>query len=135
MDYHEMSRPEDINYRKSGLLLAVISAVIYVLLAVRGKQHPAILVTAVVVAVSAWCEAWPLRIVIDLLIKIGNVMHKFTNPLMFGLIYIVAAVPTALILKLLGKDVLNLRYDRTRSTYWITRPDGSAWKDTFKNQY
>ena len=135
MDYHEMSRPEDINYRKSGLLLAVISAVIYVLLAVRGKQHPAILVTAVVVALSAWCEAWPLRIVIDLLIKIGNVMHKFTNPLMFGLIYIVAAVPTALILKLLGKDVLNLRYDRTRSTYWITRPDGSAWKDTFKNQY
>ncbi len=135
MDYHEMSRTVDINYRKSGLLLAVISAVIYVLLAVRGKQHPAILVTAVVVAVSAWCEAWPLRIVIDLLIKIGNVMHKFTNPLMFGLIYIVAAVPTALILKLLGKDVLNLRYDRTRSTYWITRPDGSAWKDTFKNQY
>ena len=135
MDYHEMSRTVDINYRKSGLLLAVISAVIYVLLAVRGKQHPAILVTAVVVALSAWCEAWPLRIVIDLLIKIGNVMHKFTNPLMFGLIYIVAAVPTALILKLLGKDVLNLRYDRTRSTYWITRPDGSAWKDTFKNQY
>lgn len=135
MDYHEMSRTVDINYRKSGWLLAVISAVIYVLLAVRGKQHPAILVTAVVVAVSAWCEAWPLRIVIDLLIKIGNVMHKFTNPLMFGLIYIVAAVPTALILKLLGKDVLNLRYDRTRSTYWITRPDGSAWKDTFKNQY
>ncbi len=135
MDYHEMSRTVDINYRKSGWLLAVISAVIYVLLAVRGKQHPAILVTAVVVALSAWCEAWPLRIVIDLLIKIGNVMHKFTNPLMFGLIYIVAAVPTALILKLLGKDVLNLRYDRTRSTYWITRPDGSAWKDTFKNQY
>ncbi len=135
MDYHEMSRTVDINYRKSGWLLAVISAVIYVLLAVRGKQHPAILVTAVVVAVSAWCEAWPLRIVIDLLIKIGNVMHKFTNPLMFGLIYIVAAVPTALILKLLGKDVLNLRYGRTRSTYWITRPDGSAWKDTFKNQY
>ena len=135
MDYHEMSRTVDINYRKSGLLLAVISAVIYVLLAVRGKQHPAILVTAVVVALSAWCEAWPLRIVIDLLIKIGNVMHKFTNPLMFGLIYIVAAVPTALILKLLGKDVLNLRDDRTRSTYWITRPDGSAWKDTFKNQY
>ena len=135
MDYHEMSRTVDINYRKSGLLLAVISAVIYVLLAVRGKQHPAILVTAVVVAVSAWCEAWPLRIVIDLLIKIGNVMHKFTNPLLFGLIYILAAIPTALVLKLLGKDVLNLRYDSSRATYWIIRSGGDAWKNTFRNQF
>jgi len=135
MNYHEMSQAEEINYRKSGLLLAIIAAIIYILLAVRGKQHPAILVTAVVVAVCAWCEAKPLHIVIDVLIKVGNAMHKFTNPLMFGMIYIVAAVPTAVVLKLLGKDVLNLRYDKTRSTYWITRPGGGTWKDTFRNQY
>jgi hypothetical protein len=130
-----MSRIEDVNYRKSGLLLSIIVTVIYALLAIRGKHHPAILITAVVVAICAWCEARPLRMMIVLLIRLGNIMHRFTNPLVFGLVYIVAVVPTALVLKLLGKDTLNLRYDRARSTYWITRPDGGAWKNMFRNQY
>ena len=135
MDYHEMSSAEEADYFKSGLLLAIIGVVIYALLAVRGKQHPGILVTSVFVAVAAWREVVPLRRLIDLLIRIGNVMHKFTNPLMFGLIYIVAAIPTSLVLKLLGKDVLNLRYDSSRATYWIKRSGGGAWKNTFKNQF
>lgn len=135
MNYHEMSQAEDINYRKSGFLLALIAAVIYALLAIRGKHHPAILIAAVAVAVCAWREAAPLRMAIALLIRLGNIMHRFTNPLVFGLVYGVAVVPTALVLKLLGKDPLKLRYDKTLPTYWITRPDGDTWKDTFRNQY
>ena len=135
MDYHEMSRVEDVNYRKSGWLLTVITAVFYVFLAIRGKHHPVILVTAVVLGVCAWYEAVPLRKGIDLLIRLGNFMHRFTNPLVFGLVYIGAVMPTTLILRLLGKDVLNLRYDRKIPTYWITRADNGTWKESFRKQY
>lgn len=135
MDYHELSSAHDINYRKSGFLLAGIIAVIYSILLIRGKQQPYVLIAGVVIALTAWFDAWPLRKTIDLLIRIGNVMHRFTNPFVFGLIYVVAIIPTALVLKILGKDVLSLRYDCNRSSYWEARSTGDSWKDSFHNQF
>ncbi len=135
MGYHEMSREDGINYRRSGFLLAIIVAVLYAFLAIRGKQHSAILIVAIIMAISAWYETRPLRVIVTLLIRIGNFMHRFTNPVVFGLVYIVAVIPTAMALKLFGKDVLNLRLDSKRPTYWITRPESSTWKETFRNQY
>lgn len=135
MDYHEMSNADDINYRKSGFLLAGIMAVVYALLLIKGKHQPFVLIAAAVIALTAWFEAWPLRKAVDLLIRIGNVMHRFTNPFVFGLIYVVAVIPTAFVLKVLGKDVLSLRYDSNRSTYWEARSAVDSWKDSFRNQF
>jgi hypothetical protein len=135
IDYHQKSCTEEINYRKSGLFLAFIVAVIFVVLFIRGKLHPTIMIASAVIALFAWFEAWPLRKAVDLLIRFGNVMHRFTNPFLFGLIYIVAVVPTAFVLKFFGKDVLSLRYDKNCSTYWVTRQAGDTWKDSFRNQF
>ena len=130
-----MSNVEAINYRKSGLLLAFILAFVYIVLLVRGKNQFAVLITAMVVALCASFDAWPLRKVIVLLTLIGKVMSRFTNPVAFGLIYIVAVIPTALILKLFGAHLLNLRFDRKCSTYWVARSSGSTWTESFRNQF
>lgn len=135
MNYHEISCNRDINYRKSGFLLAGIATAIYSLLLIRGKHQPFVLIAGVIIALTAWFEAWPLRKSVDLLIQIGNIMHRFTNPFVFGLIYVLAIIPTALVLKIVGKDVLGLRYDRNGSTYWKARSDGGVWKDSFRNQF
>ena len=130
-----MSIAQNTNYRKSGLLLAGIAAAIYTVLIIRGKHQPYLAVVATVLAVLALFEAWPLRKTIELFIGFGNFMHRFTNPLVFALIYILAVLPTALILKLLGKDVLQLRYDSKTASYWKDHTNGTAWKDSFRNQY
>lgn len=135
MSYHEGSSAQDINYRKSGFILAGGTAVIYFILLIRGKHQPYVLITGVVIAVLAWFEALPLRKAVDLLNQIGNFMHRFTNPFVFGLIYVVAIIPTAIVLKILGKDVLNLRYDCNRSSYWEARPSVDSWNDSFHNQF
>jgi len=135
MNYHEKSCTEDCNYRISGFLLAGIVALIYLVLLSRGKNQPLVLIVAAVIALTAWFEAWPLRKIVDLLIRIGNVMHRFTNPFVFGLIYVVAVIPTAFVLKLLGKDVLSLRYDSKCSTYWQSRSAAESWKNSFRNQF
>jgi hypothetical protein len=135
IDYHEISSAEDINYRKSGSLFAGIIALIYALLLIRGKHQPYLLIVSAVIAVLACFEAWPLRKAVDLLIRVGNIMHRFTNPLVFSLIYVFAIIPTALVLKILGKDVLSLRYDSNRPTYWEARSAVDSWKDSFRNQF
>jgi hypothetical protein len=135
MNYHEMSKDGSINYRKSGLVLAGILVMIYLLLLFRGKQVPFVLVFAAITFVGAWFEIWPLRKIVDLLIRIGNVMHLFTNPVVFGLVYVVAVMPTALFLKLSGKDNLGLRFDPNSSTYWVVRRPGTPWRESFRYQF
>lgn len=135
MNYHEMSSAPNINYRKSGLLLSCVAAAIYVVLFIRGKHQPAMGVLAFVIALLALCDAWLLHKTIGILVSVGNVMHRFTNPLIFGLIYIVGVIPTSLVLKLLGKDVLHLRFDGKATSYWKYFTTGRIWKESFRNQF
>ncbi len=67
--------------------------------------------------------------------KFGLLLHKVVNPLVMGLVFIIAVVPTGLIMKLIGKNMLQLKKDTTRSSYWIIRePPGPAPED-FKRQF
>jgi hypothetical protein len=135
MNYHEMNTDRNSNYRKSGFLLAGITALIYALLLIRGKHQPYLAIVATLLAVLSLFEAWPLRKTVDLFIGFGNFMHKLTNPLVFGLIYIAAVIPTSLLLKLFGKEILQLRYNNTTTSYWQDRTNGKVWKASFRKQY
>jgi hypothetical protein len=135
MNYHKMSTTRNSNYRKSGFLLAGIAAIIYTVLFIQGKHLPYIAAVATLLAVMSLFEAWPVRKIVDLFIGFGNFMHKLTNPLVFGLIYITAVIPTALLLKLFGKEILQLRYIGTTTSYWQDRTNGKTWKASFRKQY
>jgi hypothetical protein len=135
MDYHHMSSAHNINYRKSGFLLAGIGAVIHTLLFIRGKHQPYGAAAIALLAALSLFEAWPLRKAVDVLIGFGNFMHRFTNPLLFGLIYIIAVIPTALVLKLYGKEILHLSYNGDTASYWQVRTNSNAWKESFRKQY
>ncbi len=135
LNYHEMGATQNTNYRKSGFLLAGIAALLYAVLLVRGKHLPSVAVLATLLVTLALLEAKILRKIVDACIGVGNFMHKFTNPLMFGLIYLLAVIPTALALKLFGKDLLQLHYDDKAASYWQNRTNGTTWKESFRKQY
>jgi hypothetical protein len=59
--------------------------------------------------------------------KIGLALHHVVTPVIMAFLYYGAIVPTGLLLKMLGKDVLRLKRDATATTYWISRePPGPA---------
>jgi hypothetical protein len=59
--------------------------------------------------------------------RFGLLLHHVVNPVLMLLIYYGAVVPTGLVLRALGKDVLRLKLDRTAASYWIIRePPGPA---------
>jgi predicted membrane metal-binding protein len=65
----------------------------------------------------------------------GLLLHKIVNPLVMGLLFFATVTPTAIILRLFGKDPLRLRFDRDAKTYWIERrPPGPA-PETMRNQF
>jgi hypothetical protein len=63
--------------------------------------------------------------------KFGIFLGKIVSPVVMGVIFFAVVTPIALIMKLLGKDILNLKKNK-KQTYWI------ECKDRFnkmKNQF
>ena len=63
--------------------------------------------------------------------KFGIFLGKIISPIVMGIIFFMVVTPTGLILRLLKKDVLGLKYD-TNKSYWIKK---SGPKGTMKNQF
>ena len=63
--------------------------------------------------------------------KFGIFLGNFVSPIIMGIIFFTVVTPVSLILKLLGKDVLNIKKNNKR-TYWIDKSDP---KSKMKNQF
>lgn len=65
----------------------------------------------------------------------GLLLGKVMTPIVMGLLYAVAVVPTGLVMRLRGKDLLNLKLDRTRKSYWIMREPPGPARGSMTNQF
>ena len=63
--------------------------------------------------------------------KFGLLLGKFISPLIMGIIFFAVVTPIGIIMRLLKKDLLNLKYNK-KKTYWI---DKSGPKSKMKNQF
>lgn len=63
--------------------------------------------------------------------RFGLFLGKIFAPLIMGIIFFLIVTPTGLIMRLIKKDFLNLKFNKDRS-YWITKNDS---KSKMKNQY
>ena len=64
--------------------------------------------------------------------KFGILLGVIVTPFVMGFVFFIVITPTGLILKMMGKDVLNKKYDKKKSTYWIKR---STSIGTMKRQF
>ena len=65
----------------------------------------------------------------------GLLLGKIISPIMLLLVYIVAVVPTGLILRLRGKDPLHRRFDRAAASYWVHRNPPGKPDETMGRQF
>tara|TARA_Y100001935_G_scaffold199120_1_gene167344 strand:- start:207 stop:590 length:384 start_codon:yes stop_codon:yes gene_type:complete len=63
--------------------------------------------------------------------KFGIFLGKIISPVVLGIIFFLVVTPIGLLMRLLGKDLLNLRYNKNKS-YWIEK---SGPKSKMKNQF
>lgn len=53
--------------------------------------------------------------------KFGIFLGILIAPIVMGLVFFLVVTPTGFIMKILGKDLLNKKYSRNKTTYWIKR--------------
>ena len=63
--------------------------------------------------------------------KFGILLGKIISPIIMGIIFFLVVTPIGLIMRLIGKDVLNLGYSDYKS-YWIEK---TGPKSKMKNQF
>ena len=63
--------------------------------------------------------------------KFGIFLGKIISPLVMGIIFFLVVTPIGLLMRLLNKDLLNLRF-KNNGSYWIEKTEP---KSKMKNQF
>ena len=64
-------------------------------------------------------------------LKFGLYLGMLISPIILGIIFFVIVTPIGFIMKILGNDLLNLKFNNNK-TYWIVK---SSIKTKMKNQF
>ena len=63
--------------------------------------------------------------------KFGLFLGKIFSPIVMGVIFFFVVTPTGIIMRLIGKDLLNLKKNNS-NTYWLEKKNENS---TMKNQF
>ena len=89
------------------------------------------LVIAVVFLVLGLINSKVLTPLNRLWFKFGLLLGRIISPIVMGLIFFLVVTPIGLIMRIIGKDLLNLKLNKDKS-YWIEK---SGPKSKMKNQF
>lgn len=67
--------------------------------------------------------------------RFGQLLHSIVSPIALGLVFYCVVTPTGLIRRLLGKDPLRLKADRSQKSYWVIRTPPGPSAESLKNQF
>ncbi|MFL2900135.1 MAG: SxtJ family membrane protein [Candidatus Pelagibacterales bacterium] len=60
----------------------------------------------------------------------GIILGNFVSPVILGVIFFAVVTPIGLTMRLLNKDLLNLKKNNN-NTYWINKENSNSMKDQF----
>ncbi len=88
-------------------------------------------VTAITGAARPSLLAWPNRI----WFQFGLLLGRVVNPVVTAVIFFFVFTPMGLVLRLLRKDSLRLRWDPDAASYWIPRNPPGPPPESMPNQF
>lgn len=68
-------------------------------------------------------------------LRFGLLLHRIVSPVVLGALFFLTVTPTALIMRLLGKDPLRLRLEPEAGSYWIDRTPPGPDPQTMRKQF
>jgi len=64
--------------------------------------------------------------------KFGIILGAIIAPIVMGVVFFLVVTPIGLVMKIIGKDLLSIKYDKKKETYWIKRDKPTS---TMKQQF
>jgi predicted membrane metal-binding protein len=122
--------------RGFGLVFAVVFAIVGLWPVIYGEA-PLFIVLAIAAACLALALLQPrvLRPLNVLWFRFGLLLGTVVTPIVMGLLYVTTIIPTAVALRFKGKDLLALRREPDRASYWVIRDAPGPAPGTMKRQF
>ena len=68
-------------------------------------------------------------------LKFGLLLQRVVNPVVMALLFYGTVLPTGLVMRMLGKDLLRLKRQPEADSYWIVRQPPGPSPETMKDQF
>ena len=65
----------------------------------------------------------------------GMLLSRVVTPIVMGLLFVLTVVPTGMVMRLRGHDLMRLRLDRQAKSYWLVREPPGPAPETMRKQY
>ncbi len=114
----------------------IVFFVVFLLIAIyplinNGELRIWSLIIAIIFLILGLINSKFLKPLNKLWFKFGLLLGKVVSPLIMGIIFFLVVTPTAFIMRIIGKDLLNLKFNNKKS-YWIEK---TGPKSKMKNQF
>lgn len=138
--HHEAFGHDGPSKRGSDRSFGIVFAVIFMVIALLPLWHEeaprvwALILAAAFLGVALMRPALlsPLNRV---WLTFGALLHRIVSPVVMAGVFYLMVTPIGLLMRILGKRPIPLRFDRDRSSYWIEREPPGPAPDTMKNQF
>ena len=68
-------------------------------------------------------------------LRFGLLLHRVVNPVVMALLFYGTVLPTGLVMRLMGKDLLRLKRQPDADSYWIVRQPPGPSPETMRDQF
>jgi len=68
-------------------------------------------------------------------LRFGLLLHRVMNPIVMALVFFGAVLPTGLIMRAWGKDLLRLERQPDATSYWIERQPPGPTPESMRDQF
>lgn len=67
--------------------------------------------------------------------KLGELLGRVVSPVVLGFIFFAIFTPTAVVMRLLGRDAMQRQWQPAAPTYWVERDPPGPPDDSFRNMF
>ena len=136
--HDDLSRTGEVKASSDRSFGVIVAAVLLVLSALsywHGRAVWPVLLAgaAVLTGLAVMAPRWlaPLN---RLWTKLGLLLHRIVSPVIMAFLFFGVITPIGIAMRLAGRDLLRLRFDRAATSYWLERrPPGPA-PETMRKQ-
>ena len=135
-NFHSRNEVKVGSERSFGITFAAIFLIIGSFPLISGEP-PGVwpLCIGVIFLIAAFALPAALRPLNIVWFRFGMLLHKIVSPLIMVFLFFITVAPIGLIMRLLGKDLLNLRFDPDASSYWVERGASELEPETMRRQF
>lgn len=123
--------------REFGLTIGAILAVLGGLVLWRGKKDVSqyLIVSGILFISSGLMLPGILKPLQKIWMGISVVMGFFVSRIILFILFYAVLTPIGLIARVLGKDILDQKIDKSGESYWRNRETVTKTKESYENQY